>query len=150
MPAKPTTIDDYLAAVPVDQRAVLERLRKTIRAAVPQAEECLNYGVPAFRVGDKTVAGFGASKNHCSFYPMSGKVVSVLRTDLAGFETTKGSIHFTAAKPLPAALVRKLIEARLGEIAAKPPRSTKAVGTTRKSARKPKLPGRTKKRRQSG
>lgn len=150
MPAKPTTIDEYLAAVPAEQRVVLEKLRRTIRAAVPRAEECLNYGVPAFRIGDKSVAGFGAGQRHCSFYPMSGRVVSLLRADLAAFETTKGSIHFTAGKPLPAGLVRKLVKARLGEIAAKSPRANKAVGATGKPSRKLSRPNRTKRARESG
>jgi len=116
MPAKPTTIDDYLANVTPDQKAALEKVRKAIRAAAPGTEECINYGVPAFRLGDKCVAGFGASAKHCSYYPMSGRVVTELAHDLTGYKTSKGSIQFPADKPLPAALVRKLVKARIAEI----------------------------------
>jgi uncharacterized protein YdhG (YjbR/CyaY superfamily) len=123
MPAKPTTIDDYLAGVTSEQRAALEKVRKAIRAAAPDAEECINYGVPAFRLDGKSVAGFGASTKHCSYYPMSGSVVAELEQELANYETTKGSIQFPAAKPLPATLVRKLVKARIAEIAGKAAKS---------------------------
>lgn len=116
MAAKPTTIDEYLKNVSIDQRVVLETLRKTIRAAVPQADECINYGVAAFRLNGQCIAGFGASAKHCSYYPFSGSTVATLRNDLKNFQTTKGSIQFQPAKPLPAALVRKLVKARLAEI----------------------------------
>lgn len=116
MPAKPKTIDDYLAAVTTEQRAALEKVRKAIRAAAPDAEECINYGVAAFRLDGKSIAGFGASKQHCSYYPMSGAVVAALEQELAKYETSKGAVHFPAEKPLPAALVRKLVKARIAEI----------------------------------
>ncbi len=116
MPAKPKTIDDYLAGVTTEQRAALEKVRKAIRAAAPDAEECINYGVAAFRLDGKSIAGFGASKAHCSYYPMSGKVVAALQPELAKYETSKGAVHFPAGKPLPAALVRKLVKARIAEI----------------------------------
>jgi uncharacterized protein YdhG (YjbR/CyaY superfamily) len=116
MAAKPKTIDDYLSTLPAEQRAALERVRKAIRAAAPDAEECINYGVPAFRLDGKCIGGFGASKQHCSYYPMSGDVVAALRQDLTKYETSKGAIHFAAAKPLPAALVKKLVKARMAEI----------------------------------
>lgn len=116
MAGKPKTIDEYLAAVSDDQRTMLEKLRKTIRAAVPKAEECLSYGVAAFRVNGECIAGFGASAKHCSYYPMSGKTVATLRDDLKNYKTTKGSVQFQLDQPLPAALVRKLIKARIAEI----------------------------------
>jgi uncharacterized protein YdhG (YjbR/CyaY superfamily) len=116
MPAKAKTIDDYLAGVTTEQRAALEKVRKAVRAAAPDAEECINYGVAAFRLDGKSIAGFGASKQHCSYYPMSGKVVAALRKELAKYETSKGAVHFPAEKPLPAALVRKLVKARISEI----------------------------------
>jgi uncharacterized protein YdhG (YjbR/CyaY superfamily) len=111
----PKTIDEYLAGVSDDQRAALEKLRKTIRAAAPQAEECINYGIPAFRLNGECVAGFGASTKHCSYYPMSGKTVATLQDDLKDCKTSKGSIQFSTDKPLPAALVRKLIKTRIAE-----------------------------------
>ena len=111
------TIDEYLATVSDDQRAALEKLRRTIQAAAPQAEECINYGVAAFRLNGKTLVGFGASSKHCSFYPMSGSTVAAHQNELKEFETTKGSIHFQPNQPLPAALVRKLIKSRCRDIA---------------------------------
>ncbi len=115
MGSKLKTIDEYLTAVSDDQRAALEKLRKTIRAAVPRAEECINYGVAAFRLDGKVLVGFGASAKHCSFYPMNGSTVAAFQDELKNYETTKGSIHFQPAKPLPATLVRKLIKARIAE-----------------------------------
>jgi uncharacterized protein YdhG (YjbR/CyaY superfamily) len=109
-------IDDYLATLSADQRAALEKLRKLIQAAVPEAEECIAYGIPAFRWNGKSVAGFSASKEHCSYFPMSGSVVGTLEKELEKYETSKGTIHFPASKPLPAALVKKLIKARMAEI----------------------------------
>jgi uncharacterized protein YdhG (YjbR/CyaY superfamily) len=111
---KPTTIDEYLAGVSADQRAVLEKLRKIIHTAVPKAVECIDYGVAAFRLNGKAIAGFGAGAKHCSYSPMSGATIHTL--ELNGYETTKGSIHFSPDKPLPAALVRKLVKARITEI----------------------------------
>lgn len=116
MAAKAKTIDEYLAAVSKDQRAALENLRKTIRSLAPKAEECINYGVAAFRLKGECIAGFGASAKHCSYYPMSGKTVEAHKDDLKDYATTKGSIQFQPDKPLPAALVRKLIKARIAEI----------------------------------
>ena len=119
MKPKAKTIDEYLAGVSDDQRVVLEKLRKIIRAAVPKAEECINYGVAAFRLNGECFAGLGATAKHCSYYPMSGKTASTLQNELKGYKTTKGSIQFQPDKPLPAVLVRKLIKARLAEIGAK-------------------------------
>ena len=112
--AKPATIDEYLAKLPDDQRSALEKLRKTIQAAAPQAEECISYGIPAFRQ-DGMLVGFGASANHCSFFLMSGSTVANHADELAKYDTSKGTIRFPADKPLPAALVRKLVKARLME-----------------------------------
>lgn len=116
MPAKPKTIDEYLAALSLAQRAALEKLRKTIRAAAPQAQECISYGLAAFRLDGKALVAFGASANHCAFYPMSGYTVAAHKAELKGYETSKGTIRFPADKPLPAALVRKLVKARIVEI----------------------------------
>lgn len=115
MPKKPTTIDEYLAAVPADQRAALEKLRKAIQASAPEAEECISYGLAAFRLDGKALVGFGAAASHCAFYPMSATTVGAHRDDLAGYDTSKGTVRFPANKPLPAALVRKLIRARIAE-----------------------------------
>ena len=114
MPKKPTTIDEYLAAVSPDKRAALEKLRKTIRAVAPAAEECISYAMPAFRQG-RMLVGFAATENHCAFYPMSSTTIANHKDDLKGFETSKGTIRFKPEKPIPMALVRKLVKARLIE-----------------------------------
>src|SRR5512134_1629497 len=106
MADKPRTIDEYLAGLDDAKRAALERVRKAIRAAVPDAEEGFSYGMPAFRLGDKAVAGFAAGSNHCAFYPMSGTIIGAHRADLAGYETSKGAVRFPAHRVLPGALVR--------------------------------------------
>src|SRR5438128_10721497 len=114
MAAKPKTIDEYLAALSADKRAALEKLRKTIRAAAPQAEECISYQMAAFRQNGMLV-GFGATKNHCAFYLMSSGTVEAFKDELKGYDTSKGTIRFQADRPLPAALVRKLVKARIAE-----------------------------------
>jgi uncharacterized protein YdhG (YjbR/CyaY superfamily) len=114
MTTRPTTIDDYLAALNADKRAVLEKLRDTIRAAAPRAEECISYQLAAFRQDGMLVA-FGATANHCAFYLMSSTVVAAHRKELVNYDTSKGTIRFQADKPLPVALVRKLVRARIAE-----------------------------------
>jgi uncharacterized protein YdhG (YjbR/CyaY superfamily) len=116
MPAKPKTktIDEYLASLSADKRAALEKLRKTIKAAAPKAEECISYQVPAFRQNGMLVA-FGATANHCAFFLMSGSTVAAHKEELKGYDTSKGTIRFQADKPLPVALVRKLVKARIEE-----------------------------------
>jgi prepilin-type N-terminal cleavage/methylation domain-containing protein len=115
---KPRTVDAYLASVTDDdQRVALEKLRAAIQAIVPRAEECFSYGLPAFRLDGKVLVGFGATAKHCAFYPMSGATIAAHLDDLAEFETSKGAIRFQPEKPLPARLVRKLVKARLAEIA---------------------------------
>jgi uncharacterized protein YdhG (YjbR/CyaY superfamily) len=114
MPAKVKTIDDYLANLSDDKRAVLERLRKTIRAAAPKAEECISYQLPAFRLNGMLVA-FGATAEHCAFYLMSASTVAAHKKELADYDTSKGTIRFQPHDPLPTALVRKLVKARIVE-----------------------------------
>jgi uncharacterized protein YdhG (YjbR/CyaY superfamily) len=117
MTRKPKTIDEYLAALSDDKRAALERLRKTIRAAAPGAEECISYQLPAFRLGGKPLVAFGATSNQCAFYPMSGTTVEAHKDELKDYDTSKGTIRFQASKPLPATLVRKLVKTRIAESA---------------------------------
>lgn len=109
-------IDAYLAEVEEPKRSTLEQLRRTILNVVPEAEECISYQVPAFRVGGKVIAGFAAFKNHLSYLPFSGSVLNQLPDELAGYDKTLSSLHFPIDKPLPEPLVRKLIDARLSEI----------------------------------
>lgn len=115
MATKPQSIDEYLAAVSDEQRAALEKLRRTIKRAVPQAEECISYGLAAFRLDGKPLVAFGATANHCAFYLMSGSTVDDHRQELQKYDTSKGTIRFPANKPLPATLVRKLVQARIAE-----------------------------------
>ena len=114
MAAKPKNIDEYLAALSDDKRAALEKLRKTIKAVAPEAEECISYGLAAFRQNGMLVA-FGATANHCAFYLMSSSMVETYKDELEGYETSKGTIRFQADKPLPVALVKKLVKARMAE-----------------------------------
>jgi len=114
MPPKPKNIDEYLAALSDDKRAALQKLRKTIRAAAPKAEECISYRLAAFRQNGMLVA-FGATGNHCAFYLMSSSTVAAYKKELEGYDTSKGTIRFQPDKPLPAALVRKLVKARIAE-----------------------------------
>jgi uncharacterized protein YdhG (YjbR/CyaY superfamily) len=115
MAAKPKTIDEYLALLSADQRAALEKLRKAIKAAAPKAEECISYGLAAFRLDGKPLVAFGATASHCAFYPMSSATVPAHKDELKDYDTSKGTIRFQADKPLPGALVRKLVKARIAE-----------------------------------
>lgn len=109
-------VNDYLAKVPAEARAALERLRKTIRAAAPKATEGFSYGIPAFKLQGRPLVSYAALKNHCSFFPMSPAVMDAHREELEPYDTSKGTIRFPVDKPLPAALVRKLVKARIAEI----------------------------------
>ncbi|MBK5296193.1 MAG: DUF1801 domain-containing protein [Vicinamibacteria bacterium] len=112
---KATTIDEYLSALSDDKRAALEKLRKTIQTAAPRAEECISYSLPAFRLDKRMLVAFGARANHCGFYPMSASTVAAFKNELTGYETSQGTIRFQPDRPLPAALVRKLVRARIAE-----------------------------------
>src|SRR5687768_18026486 len=98
MATKPTTIDEYLAGVKPDQRAALEKIRRAIKAAAPEAEEGISYGLAAFRLGDRPLVAFGATASHCAFFPMSGTTVADHQKELAGYDTSKGTIRFAADK----------------------------------------------------
>jgi len=112
--AKPKTIDEYLAALPDRQRVPLAKLRKTIKSVAPEAEESISYGLAAFRQNGMLV-GFGASTNHLGFYLMTGSTLKNYEDELNGYDLSKGTIRFQPEKPLPVALVRKLVKARLAE-----------------------------------
>jgi uncharacterized protein YdhG (YjbR/CyaY superfamily) len=115
MAAKWRNIDEYLAHMSDDKRAALENLRKTIRSIVPNAEECISYGLPAFRLDGRPLVAFGAAANHCAFYPMSGSVVAAHKAALKDYDTSKGTVRIPVDRPLPVALVRKLVKARISE-----------------------------------
>jgi uncharacterized protein YdhG (YjbR/CyaY superfamily) len=112
---KPETIDQYLSALTEAERTALTKLRKAIHAAAPGLEECISYSMPAFRFEGSVVAGFAANRNFLSYYPFSGSVLKTLERDIEGYDRTKGALRFPAEKPLPAGLVRKLVEARIEE-----------------------------------
>lgn len=102
------TSDSYLASLSVEQRAALEKLRAAIKAAVPNAEECMSYGRPAFRLHGKFLVAYGAFRNDCAFYP--GAAVQSFGKELKGYDVGKGTIRFPSDRPLPAALVKKLVK----------------------------------------
>lgn len=111
MAKAPASIASYLAALSADKRRALEKLRKDIRAAAPDAEECISYGIPGFRFNGRLLASYAASAKHCAFYP--GSIVQQLKKELKGYDTAKGTIRFAADEPLPAPLVRKIVKARI-------------------------------------
>jgi uncharacterized protein YdhG (YjbR/CyaY superfamily) len=109
-------IDAYLANVDEPKRGTLEKLRRTILSIVPEAEQCISYKMPAFRLHGHVIAGFAAFKDHLSYFPFSGSVLSQLPDDVAGYAGTKSALHFPIDEPLPEQLVKKLIEVRLRQV----------------------------------
>ena len=119
VPAKstgvPKSVEEYLAGLPEPARGVLNQLRAAIRSAVPpESTETISYRIPAFK-HKKVLVWFAAFSNHCSLFP-TASVVEAFKSELKGFSTSKGTIHFPIDKPLPTALVRKLIKARVAQI----------------------------------
>ncbi|MGB9111532.1 MAG: DUF1801 domain-containing protein [Acidimicrobiales bacterium] len=108
-------IDAYLVRLDEPKRSTLDQLRRTILEVIPEAEQGISYGVPAFRVRGKVVAGFAAFKNHLSYLPHSGSVFPELREDLASYTTSLGALRFGVDTPLPRPLVEKLIEVRMAQ-----------------------------------
>ena len=106
-------VDAYLAELEEPKRSTLEALRRSIRAVVPDAEEGISYGMPAFRLRGKVVAGFAAFKHHLAYLPHSGEVLGRVDDRLTGYERTSGSLHFPVDQCLPDDLVRALVEAKL-------------------------------------
>lgn len=109
--------DHYLAAVPEPARTTLEKMRQTIRAAVPEATETISYRLPTFKFRGKALVALGAAKDHCSFFLM-GYILPELEAELKKYDTGKGTIRFPVDKPLPAALVRKVVRARIAQVEA--------------------------------
>jgi len=125
MSAQARTIDEYLAPLNKDKRTALEKLRRTIKSAAPKAEECISYGIPAFRLNGRLLVAFGAAAKHCAFYP-GAHPVAAHKDELKTYSTSKGTVRFPPDNPLPATLVRKLVKTRIEEYASKrpaPPRS---------------------------
>ena len=117
---KPQTINEYLARVSPEQRTALNKLRRTIHAAFPRAQECISYGIPAFRLDGRVVAWFAAAAHHLSFFP--GGVLEPFKAELKDYKTSKGTVRFQPDHPLPAGLVRRMIKARIAKAAARPMR----------------------------
>ena len=106
-------IDRYLDALEEPKRIALARLRQTILGILPDAEQAISYGLPAFKVRGKTIAGFAAFKSHLSYLPHSGSVFPQLTDELRGYSTSSGALRFGTDQPLPVPLVEKLIAVRL-------------------------------------
>ena len=108
-------IDGYLATLDEPKRTTLASLRDTIMVVVPEAVQCISYGMPAFKVRGQTIAGFAAFKNHLSYLPHSGSVIPQLAEETAAYTSTSGSLHFPVDRPLPKALVKKLLTVRMAQ-----------------------------------
>ena len=116
---KPGDVEVYFASVPEEARATLEKLRQTIRATVPKAVEVIWYQMPTFKLNERPLVCIAAFKNHCSLFPMSYAVLKAYEAELKTYHTSKGTIRFALDKPLPAALVKKVVKARVLESEAK-------------------------------
>jgi uncharacterized protein YdhG (YjbR/CyaY superfamily) len=112
----PKTIDEYLASVNANHRDALQKIREAIHAVAPNAEECISYGIPAFRLNGRSLVFFGAWANHCALYPGSSATLKEFRNELRDFQTSKGTLRFSPDNPLPVALVKKLVKARVAQI----------------------------------
>ncbi|MGC9947371.1 MAG: DUF1801 domain-containing protein [Bryobacteraceae bacterium] len=119
--AVPRDVDAYLARVPEPARGTLNRMRAVIRSVVPaETTEAISYGIPTFKYKGSLVA-YAAFSKHCSFFPMNASLIKTFQDELAGFPTSKGTIRFTVDKPLPLALVKKLVKARIADNERKKP-----------------------------
>lgn len=115
MKSKPRNIDEYLAGTTAEQRTALEKIRRTIHAVAPAVEEGISYGLAGFKLNGRPLVYFGAWANHCAFYPGSSTLAKKFQARLKHFHTSKGTIRFTPDKPLPTALVKELVKARIAE-----------------------------------
>ena len=118
--SKPTNgiaaVEAYLARVPEPARTTLEKVRATIRAVVPEGTvEVLSYGMPAFRYNGRALVAYAAFKDHCSFFPMQASLIDEMKDELKSYRTSKGTLQFPQDKPLPAALLKKMVKARIAE-----------------------------------
>lgn len=116
--ATPPSVDAYLAALPAAPRNTLERLRKTIKAAAPEATETISYQMPAFKQDGRFLVSYAAFKNHCSLFPASARVLEEHGEELKPYFSGKGTLRFTTDNPIPTALVRKIVKTRIEENAA--------------------------------
>jgi uncharacterized protein YdhG (YjbR/CyaY superfamily) len=119
---KPKSVESYLKSLPADQRSAVQKLRETIAATAPEAEEGITYSMPGFLLGGKGFVGYMAFKDHYSFLPMSPKAIDAHRDELGDRVTGKGTISFEYGKRLPTALVKKVVRTRLAEAAGRKPK----------------------------
>lgn len=110
------TVDEYLGQTPEPQRTTLIAIRATLQELLPEAVEVVSYDLPAFKIGDKAIAGYGAFKKHCSYFPHSGTILPTLTDELDGYEWSKGTLRFPIDAPLPKALVTLLVDRRLQQL----------------------------------
>lgn len=110
-----SVIDDYLAKVSASQKAQLERIRRIVKQIVPDVEETIGYGIPAFKCQNQPLVYFAAFKNHMSLFPTAGPT-EVLKDKLQAYKISKGTIQFTLENPLPESIIREIIQIRLAEI----------------------------------
>ena len=141
MPARSPLVDAYLARLPAAPRQALEKIRAAVHAAAPGCEECLYYGMPAVRLHGEPLVGWRAAAKHGAFHPLSGSTVAACAEALAAYDTSKGTVRFPFDAPLPPALVRKLVAARIAETTrvapakgAAPAKRASAKRSTRKPA----------------
>jgi uncharacterized protein YdhG (YjbR/CyaY superfamily) len=109
------SVEEYMAALPADQREALQKLGDVIESVVPGAIEAISYGVPSFKYQGRSLVSLGAAKNHCSFFVQSPEVMRAFAEELEGYDTAKGTVHFQPGRPLPDELVKRLVRARIGE-----------------------------------
>ena len=116
----PKNVDEYMARVPQPARSTLQKMRAAIRSAVPpDAVENISYGIPAFK-HKHVLVWFAAFSNHCSLFPTAA-IIEQFKNELKGLPTSKGTIHFPTDKPLPTALIKKLVKARVAQTESKKP-----------------------------
>lgn len=118
--ATPSSVEEYLAGLPEAQRAVLQKLRATIRAAAPGATETISYQMPAFKLDGRFVVWYAAFRDHCSLFPATKAVLEAHGDELKPYVSGKGTLRFTEEHPMPARLVRKIVKTRIKENAARP------------------------------
>jgi uncharacterized protein YdhG (YjbR/CyaY superfamily) len=113
---KATSIDAYLSDVPPEKKAALQKVRALVKKTVPKATETMAWGMPMFKYNGKYVLGFCAFKEHCSIFPMSGRILTRYKPKLDAFAMSKGTIRFTPDKPIPASIVKAIVKDRMKEI----------------------------------
>lgn len=110
------TVDEYLEGVPEPHRGTLSALRETLRSIMPDATETISYGIPAFKLNGKAIAGYAAFKNHCSYFPHSGSVLPAVSGALGSYDWEGGTLRFPPGEPLSPALVNRLVATRLRQL----------------------------------